>query len=137
MYYFCTNCHQIYDSSFAQFPLYGKKRLCPKVECGKSVVEIDDLIMPAIATFNKKGYITSFCCSGHPYDNCSLPYVQFEQYYNFPKELLPPDWAINKNNGGLYAFTFYNKVMDLTERIEYLSKINKDLLEFARKLDEI
>ena len=29
--------------------------------------ECDDLIAPAIALLNKKGYRTKFCCSGHPY----------------------------------------------------------------------
>lgn len=32
--------------------------------------ECDDLIAPAIALLNKKGYKTTFCCSGHPY-----PYI--------------------------------------------------------------
>lgn len=29
--------------------------------------ECDDLIAPAISLLNKKGYKTTFCCSGHPY----------------------------------------------------------------------
>ena len=29
--------------------------------------ECDDLIAPAISLLNRKGYKTTFCCSGHPY----------------------------------------------------------------------
>ena len=28
--------------------------------------EIDEVIAPAVESLNKKGYLTKFCCSGHP-----------------------------------------------------------------------
>jgi hypothetical protein len=31
-------------------------------------LEIDDLIAPPVQILNRKGYITEFCCSGHPFD---------------------------------------------------------------------
>ena len=56
---FCSNCF---------------KRIC---RCGKSKIEIDYYIYPAIYELNRKGYHTNGCCSGHPLDPLKRTYVHF------------------------------------------------------------
>ena len=40
--------------------------------------ECDDLIAPAISLLNKKGYKTTFCCSGHPFSNINVGLLEDE-----------------------------------------------------------
>lgn len=59
--------------------------------------EIDPLMIPAIKEFNKKGYKTNFCCSGHIPNNNKIDnirnllfrkfYVLFDEDYEEIKEL--------------------------------------------------
>ena len=63
--------------------------------------ECDELIAPAIRSFNKKGYETAFCCSGHITPmisdlNCC---IGTELYVTFKK--------INPNKNLLKLFKFY------------------------------
>lgn len=54
---------------------------------------VDDLIAPAIAILNQKGYRTAFCCSGHadhPHDP-ELSYIAFE-FGGITPEVLPAGW---------------------------------------------
>lgn len=40
------------------------------IKINDSYIEIDELIAPAVQLLNKKGYITSYSCSGHFGNNC-------------------------------------------------------------------
>jgi hypothetical protein len=53
------DCYEIYDNQ--------KLAQCPKSTCAGKVVDIDELMIPAIVTLNKKGYHTSGCCSSHEF----------------------------------------------------------------------
>ena len=139
MYYFCTKCKQIYWNNFDEinsFSLGGryKGRLCPKVNCHGTVVEIDELIMPSIEEFNKAGYKTNYSCSGHPYENIPTPYVSFDEYYFFPLDKIPSTWSWDKKNNTLYANTIQPD-SSVKEKIEYITKVNIDLYEFAKSLN--
>lgn len=46
----------------------------------KRAIEIDELISKPISMLNKKGYLTSFCCSGHLRDS-GTGYVMFAKHY--------------------------------------------------------
>ncbi len=52
------------------------------------LVQIDKLMVPIIRTLNKKGYITTACCSGHLEENHSLSiYIAFKNEHDFGNNL--------------------------------------------------
>lgn len=90
--YLCLDCFEVYTVPF---------EYCPKASCYGQVVEIDELILPVIIEFNKKGYTTEFCCSGHMHS--PYPYVKFdtetfndisEEQLEIFMELMPTSWKI-------------------------------------------
>lgn len=56
--------------------------------------EVDELIAPVISILNKKGYYTSFCCSGHPYITESEGIMGVSKDSNI-EELLQKDSVYN------------------------------------------
>ena len=93
--YLCLDCLEVYNTPFEH---------CPKASCDGRIVEIDELILPAIIEFNRKGYITEFCCSGHMHS--PYPYVRFdtETFETIPEEhfetflnLIPTSWRLVKD----------------------------------------
>lgn len=48
-----------------------------KCRCGKYKVEIDYYIYPAIYELNRKGYLTTSCCSGHECSEYLSTYISF------------------------------------------------------------
>lgn len=61
---------------------YCNKCFCEQNTCdciSNSFIEIDYLIYPTIYELNRKGYQTTYCCSGH--ESCTLfnPYIMFNQ----------------------------------------------------------
>lgn len=83
--YFCLKCGEIYKSNIKdtqiQFENNGKiedRIWCPKTSCIGQVIEVDDIFLPIIKLLNKKGYYTSFCCSGHVGDNGLSSYISFD-----------------------------------------------------------
>jgi hypothetical protein len=86
----CLACFTEYDTIFAQMFHSSLMKVnrptppCPIVGCQGEVVELDDLIAPAIIELNKKGYITRHCCAGHPGRRFANFYVSFEPDVRFP-----------------------------------------------------
>lgn len=121
-------------------------------------VEIDELIAPTIQVLNQKGYITRFCCSGHPLDDWLMvepgaqyrkatmaplveSYIMFEEGITLP--VLPPDFVATQNiaNSRLVirksyyidsAFDnqFYEKLQNIIETMKQLYKWALDLPDF-------
>jgi hypothetical protein len=54
--YICESCFHI-QKRF-------RRSVCER--CKSSMFICDEWIAPTISTLNKKGYLTSYCCSGHP-----------------------------------------------------------------------
>ena len=48
--------------------------------------ECDDLIAPAISLLNKKGYKTTYCCSGHPFGHIGCAIMEESPSEHIPKE---------------------------------------------------
>ena len=53
--------------------------------------EVDDLIAPAIAWLNQKGYVTLACCSGHEDRGYAIAYIQYG-FGEMTPEYLPQGW---------------------------------------------
>lgn len=146
----CLECFQVYKNS------YGLNNsldylACPKMECEGEVVEIDELMLPIIITFNAKGYYTKYCCSGHLFSMCS-PYVFFddifgdcecsrEEFISIFKEL-PKPWFIdiNKKDENNEKRVIRCAVPDFDSVVEhqkFINDVNLDLLKFAQSLPNL
>ena len=79
-----TMCEKCYEVDTRKYK-FG--RTCK--HCGGLLVQIDEMILPAISLLNKKGYHTKFCCSGHTYDSFP-PYLYFEPYICFERYVKLP-----------------------------------------------
>ena len=95
--YMCVGCRKIYDSKFLKETDEGY--CCPDLECNcghAPLVEIDELMVHAMRTLNRKGYTTRFCCSGgHKWKQSQRAYVMFE--FGHMPDTLPEGWEIDKN----------------------------------------
>jgi len=75
--YLCLKCYQVYGDNIK----FDKKldwNFCPKSNCNGNTIEIDELFIPIIIELNKKGYKTTYSCSGHIYDSHINSYIGFE-----------------------------------------------------------
>lgn len=75
--YVCPNCfREVEDCRCRFYPYY--------------LVQVDRKILPIIRELNKKGYITTGCCAGHPKDGdikSANIHICFDQEYNFGQDL--------------------------------------------------
>lgn len=137
--YLCLNCLEVYNTPFEH---------CPKANCDGRIVEIDELILPAIIEFNRKGYITEFCCSGHIHN--PYPYVKFdteifkemsEEQYEIFVRLMPESWEFLSISG--YDIRYNNKngwtAEDKTDIETYMNILfaNINLYRFALDLPDL
>lgn len=141
MSYMCLNCYEVY-----QCPL----EFCPKSSCDSgNVVEIDELMIPAIRMLNQKGYVTMFCCSGHVYDGGCGAYVSLQDYMMFIldepdlqeiEHMLPQSWAMEINYDNRIIFRHECKKgpnqenTNIVEIYEDILQANMDFLRFVEKL---
>lgn len=136
--YLCLDCLEVYSTPFEH---------CPKASCYGRVVEIDELILPAIIEFNKKGYATVFCCSGHMHS--PYPYVVFdineipEKQQEIFINLIPSNWYLSDNIFG-YDIHYQNKKGEKTAEGDndidtYLNLLsaNLNLYKFALQLPDL
>ena len=95
----CNVCHDLYSVKDIRFEPKDIWEVgeCPKYGCYGTLVEIDEMIAPMIRELNNKGYITDFCCSGHPGStSCSsYSYISFK---HAPESKPPKFWFWDKNN---------------------------------------
>lgn len=99
--------------------------------------ECDEKITEAILILNNKGYITDFCCSGHPGD--ITPYVSFTRIPS--QELMfgemPVNWIDDITGSWLTVRRYFEKedYEKYTEE-ELIDIAMKELLEWAKILPE-
>ena len=115
------------------------KRRC---RCGKSKIEIDYYIYPAVYELNRKGYETRSCCSGHPLDSLKrtsicfvedldveldLEYFQFESYsYR--------GIHVRKNSIVLRPEIIHKLSKKRTNKLELIQNANRELYKWAQSL---
>ena len=130
----CENCFEIDTRKYR----FG--RVCK--QCGKLLVQIDEMLLPTISLLNKKGYHTRFCCSGHVYDLLSNPYMFFETYICFESYVKLPSIPEGFHHNGDYyegRFSISKNIFDDwidTYRQAELLKNNLILLEWALALPQ-
>ena len=141
MAYMCMGCYEIYN---------GDLGMCPKASCEGEVVEIDELMVPAIRLLNEKGYMTEFCCSGHVYDDGCTAYVCLDQLMSEifededieqMKKILPETWEIEIDSFDRLNFRHVlNKDYEhefYVDTYEDILKANSDFLHFVQQLPEL
>lgn len=86
-----------------------------------SWVYVDDLIAPIVSELNKKGYRTTFSCSGHPerrslyvsrltmeVDDVEIlnnsAYISFDDGISIPEDMIPPKWVYDKDCNSMYFY---------------------------------
>lgn len=101
--YLCLGCGAVYSSARINTDavcsadnLCGDMD-CPKTDCGGELIEIDELLIPAVWMLNQKGYMTESCCSGHYASNSCRTYIKFEVGIDVPSV---PDGFKKERIGG-------------------------------------
>ena len=141
MAYMCLGCYEIYDRDLGH---------CPKSICNCMVAEIDELMIPTIKLLNLKGYITEFCCSGHPYDDGCTSYVLLdnimtsilgEELIEEIKRTLPASWKIEIDEQNRIHFSHEIRMdencKNVIETYEDILKANLEFLHFVKQLPEL
>jgi len=102
--------------------------ICPK--CGnKNLVNIDDLLIPSIILFNRKGYGTLFSCQGH-LRNKNL-YIWFKG--KIPPKL-PKEFVADKKDSIIrYHFEEENEWNFFTKQLTVAFKLQ----QWSNKIDKI
>lgn len=128
----CMECFETYNGmalNRRDYEIYDECK-CPKLNCGGTVVEIDELIAPTIIILNQKGYMTEFCCSGHWYKTSFKPYIKFVDKENTPK-VLPAGWEYEDQ---IVIRFKAKKFASLLEQYRLVMDLNVQLLEWANGL---
>ena len=136
-----------------------------RIEDTKNLIELDELIAPAVSLFNLKGYKTDFCCSGHIVEtklqgstSCwNNPYILFKEDYietliNEHKQMVNDLFIHNKDFLKLIHFKknspYDNRTLIYIDWSEYRNtnlfllydlqlKSNKAIIDFAKYVSKI
>lgn len=100
------------------------------------LVQIDTLMVPIIRTLNKKGYITTACCSGHIEEEQSPKiYISFKEEHDFGHEL--PSGSAYRFFGRTVSFDAIEKMTSKEERKIYQAECIQKFTEWANHLPSL
>ena len=137
----CVVC----ESIFKDYAIFVEGN-CPLRNCCGEVIEIDENLYEAYKLLNEKDYMTTYCCSGHSYDevdgcNAVNTYISFYGEVNFAK--LPIGFKLERyeyiNGAGNLVPSIgirkkYQKDLTSIELQKQLWKTSIEVLEWAEKL---
>jgi hypothetical protein len=125
----CTGCYEEFNERDIIDAKLGKYTIGYCRDCNGKVVEVDELMMPAIIELNKKGWTTLFCCSGHMNDSYIYTYIKFEHRPNTcPDSFYIDESCIRAKNPVRY--------IEGIEGFDLWVSLNRDLYEWALSLPD-
>ncbi|KPV45077.1 hypothetical protein [Alicyclobacillus ferrooxydans] len=120
---------------------------CPTADCLGQVIELDELILPAIFILNFKGYLTRNCCSGHVQSRIAETYVMFDANVDLPDmphefhmdelDALDAPHALVGDTGSVPNYPTIRKLHYSGDRVGSILLANKKLYEWARGLPDL
>lgn len=99
-FYYCPNCGGVYLGKALNLE-YGPCNWavrCPNASCDGEAFEIDEEMIIPIKILRQKGYITSYCCSGHVYTSNNGGYIRFDTDFIEMPETSPDGWFFDGSN---------------------------------------
>lgn len=146
--YVCLDCFTEYSSlyfSIVQSSVaehFRYEKFCVMTNCDGRVVELDELIAPAIILLNQKGYYTNYCCSGHFYGKGdSSFYVQFSEhdFYSIPYErfdTIPKGFTMKFDDSPTIRYNLkHGKKLGSSALLKEITKVNLAFLEWVERLE--
>ena len=115
------------------------KKVC---RCGSYKVEIDYYIYPAIYELNRKGYITTGCCSGHVENGYTSIYIKFaeeieedisSEYFEY-ESYNYRGFHERRNCIRLKSEIVKKFQKKRTNKLKLIQEVNKDLYRWAKSL---
>ncbi len=100
-----------------------------------TLIQIDKLMVPIIKELNYKGYMTMYCCAGHPDyqtkgDNPFID-IMFKEDYVFPEQF--PNGAVFRKSSNTLSYEYPDN-MDSDMLKKYQNDCLNALLHWARSL---
>lgn len=139
----CLTCFEYFDKELIRFhDHFDANNICPKTKCDGDIIEVDELFLPIIKILNQKGYITTYCCSGHITENYSS-YIAFDEDIELPN--LPPLYQYDKdkyphvdwsNKSGSHCIRRDINRTNESAIFNELLKNAKNVLKWAKKLPD-
>jgi hypothetical protein len=121
---FCKSCNRLYRQEDLKSDEHGNY-WCPDIKCPGELFEVDELMGNALQLLWEKNYITSFCCSGHIYEEDPQGYIMFISTALSPttSDGCPDGWTVRK-----YKYlNEYNRVVQTGVRYGYeITEEDKD-----------
>ena len=127
---FCTSCLEIFIDNF----ILKVQGSCPKVGCKGVLMEVDEMLAPAVILLYKKGYrYIVDCCSGHAHRSDSILYISFND--NALIDDCPKEWEI-VNSGEQITICKHIETTELFKKQLEIFKALVSLYNWAKNLDD-
>lgn len=136
----CDECLEVYGSEDLSNKPYVSRdgdifSLCPKRGCHGEIVEIDDIILPAIRSLNGLGYYTIESCAGHIEDKFTTKtYIKFDAGVVIDEKTLPSGFKmrIDVDEDTMEEFpVVYKNVLITTETKAFQEILTNGLMLFV------
>ena len=101
------------------------------------IFELDEKIADSVIKLNKKGYNTSFSCSGHIEDEEIIPYILFDRFTSYFISYYPIGWTKDKRLEDLHISRYFtNEEKDLFTKTQLIDMAMEELSNWVDSLPE-